>query len=155
MPVRLKCCKSRVLRNNSGLAWNWFWGCFQTRTATNLPQSVKDFPSLPDFESAPSLVSPLGDERQPPALNFNTQQQPATTATLAPVDPMPSQRLDIFTVDELAAYLKVPKSTVYKLAQDGKIPGQKVGRHWRFQREAIDHWISRSSKPRVRARAGA
>jgi hypothetical protein len=22
-----------------------------------------------------------------------------------------------------------------------KIPGQKVGRHWRFRKEAIDHWL--------------
>ncbi len=57
----------------------------------------------------------------------------------------------ILTVAELAAYLKVPKSTVYKkIAQEGKLPGQKVGRHWRFQRHAIDQWISRSSKSSAR-----
>ncbi len=38
-------------------------------------------------------------------------------------------------------YLKLPKSTVYKLAQEGKIPGQKVGKHWRFRKEAIDRWL--------------
>jgi len=48
----------------------------------------------------------------------------------------------VFTIDDLVAYLKLPKSTVYKLAQEGKIPGQKVGRHWRFHRTAIDHWLS-------------
>jgi excisionase family DNA binding protein len=68
---------------------------------------------------------------------------------------MRKDTLAIFTVDELAAYLKVPKSTVYKLAQDGTIPGQKVGRHWRFQRQAIDQWISRSSTPRSKARTEA
>lgn len=68
---------------------------------------------------------------------------------------MPRDAEAIFTVDELAVYLKVPKSTVYKLAQDGTIPGQKVGRHWRFQRQAIDQWISRSSTPRTKARARA
>lgn len=47
----------------------------------------------------------------------------------------------VLTVDELAAYLKIPKSTIYKLAQEGKIPGQKVGRHWRFRRATIDRWI--------------
>ena len=47
----------------------------------------------------------------------------------------------IMTIGELAEYLKIPKSTVYKLAQEGKIPCQKVGRQWRFHREAIDNWI--------------
>jgi len=49
---------------------------------------------------------------------------------------------DILTVtEELALYLKVPKATIYKLAQNGRIPAQKVGRHWRFRREAIDRWL--------------
>ena len=47
----------------------------------------------------------------------------------------------IMTIEEAADYLKIPKSTVYKLAQEGRIPCQKVGRHWRFHKEAIDLWI--------------
>ena len=47
----------------------------------------------------------------------------------------------VLTVDELAKYLKIAKSTLYKLAQEGKIPGQKVGRHWRFHKDAIDEWL--------------
>jgi len=50
----------------------------------------------------------------------------------------------IMTIEEVALYLKIPKSTVYILAQEGKIPCQKVGRHWRFHKEAIDRWISDS-----------
>ena len=47
----------------------------------------------------------------------------------------------IMTIEEVAKYLKIPKSTVYILAQEGKMPCQKVGRHWRFHKEAIDNWI--------------
>jgi len=47
-------------------------------------------------------------------------------------------------LDELAAYLKKAKSTLYKLAQAKKLPGHKVGRSWRFDREEIDAWIRRS-----------
>lgn len=58
----------------------------------------------------------------------------------------------VLTIDELATYLKVSKSTLYKLVQEGKVPGQKVGRHWRFRRETIDRWLDRTSdgpsKPR-------
>lgn len=47
----------------------------------------------------------------------------------------------VFTIDELAIYLKLTKRTLYKLAQEGAIPGHKVGRHWRFHREVIDRWL--------------
>ena len=49
------------------------------------------------------------------------------------------------TIDELAVYLQVSKSSLYKLAQDGKVPGQKVGRHWRFHRVVIDRWLGMQS----------
>jgi len=51
----------------------------------------------------------------------------------------------IMTIEEVADYLKIPKSTVYKLAQEGKIPCQKVGRHWRFRHETIDQWLDEKS----------
>lgn len=51
-------------------------------------------------------------------------------------------RSDVLTIDELAEYLKISKSTLYKLAQMGSLPGQKVGKHWRFHKDAIDHWLS-------------
>jgi excisionase family DNA binding protein len=49
---------------------------------------------------------------------------------------------DILTVDETAALLKIPRSSVYKLAQQGKIPAQKVGRHWRFYRPKLVKWVA-------------
>lgn len=49
---------------------------------------------------------------------------------------------EVMTIDELAVYLQISKSSLYKLAQDRKVPGQKVGRHWRFHREAIDRWLT-------------
>lgn len=47
----------------------------------------------------------------------------------------------VLTIDELVDYLRIPKSTLYKLAQEGKIPSRKIGRHWRFRKEAIDRWL--------------
>jgi excisionase family DNA binding protein len=38
--------------------------------------------------------------------------------------------------------LRIPHSPVYKLAQLGKIPAQKVGRHWRFHRDTLLDWIA-------------
>ena len=48
---------------------------------------------------------------------------------------------DVLTIEDLAAYLKIPKSTLYKLVREGKIPSQKIGRHWRFRKGAIDNWL--------------
>lgn len=67
---------------------------------------------------------------------------------------MQSNAGSVLTVDELAEYLKIPKSTLYKLAQEGKVPGQKVGRHWRFRKEAIDRWLDERQRRRDRAGEG-
>jgi excisionase family DNA binding protein len=52
-----------------------------------------------------------------------------------------TQLSGILTIEETAHYLRIAKSSLYKLAQEGKIPCQKVGRHWRFRRETIDRWL--------------
>ena len=54
---------------------------------------------------------------------------------------MAAKQDSVMTIGELSKYLKVSKSTLYKLAQEGKLPSQKVGRHWRFHREAVDTWL--------------
>lgn len=53
---------------------------------------------------------------------------------------------NVMTLDELAGYLKVPKSTLYKLLQEGRIPGQKIGKQWRFGKTAIDRWLDTEAK---------
>lgn len=52
----------------------------------------------------------------------------------------------VLTITELSKYLKISRSTLYKLAQEGKLPAQKVGRHWRFHREAVDRWLQREPR---------
>lgn len=53
---------------------------------------------------------------------------------------------EVFDLDELTRYLKIPKSTLYKLAQRGGIPGQKVGKQWRFHKGAIDDWLNKQPR---------
>lgn len=66
---------------------------------------------------------------------------------------MAANRDDIMTMDELAEYLKVSKSTLYKLAVESKLPGQKVGKRWRFHRRAIDDWLRQVERRDGHARA--
>jgi len=57
-----------------------------------------------------------------------------------------ASRDEVFTVDELASYLKISKSTLYKLLAEGKVSGQKVGRHWRFSKKVIDKWLAKTKR---------
>ena len=57
---------------------------------------------------------------------------------------MPESFPDVMTIQETSQYLRIPISSLYKLAQEGRIPCQKVGRHWRFRREALERWLEES-----------
>ena len=48
---------------------------------------------------------------------------------------------NVFTVHELAGYLRMKPMTIYKHASNGELPGFKVGSHWRFRKESVDRWI--------------
>lgn len=54
------------------------------------------------------------------------------------------QMPNILDIKEVAEYLRIPRSTIYRLAQEGKIPCKKVGKHWRFHRHALDAWLSQT-----------
>lgn len=49
---------------------------------------------------------------------------------------------EILTIEEVAAYLKAGKKTVYRLAQKGEIPSFKLGGTWRFRRTELNRWIA-------------
>ena len=49
---------------------------------------------------------------------------------------------DILTLDDLHSYLKIPKPTLYAMAQNGRMPAAKVGKHWRFRKSDIDEWLT-------------
>lgn len=49
----------------------------------------------------------------------------------------------VLTAEEAADLLKVSEKTVLKLARDGELPGQKVGRAWRFCRTDLLSYLSK------------
>jgi excisionase family DNA binding protein len=51
---------------------------------------------------------------------------------------------EIMTLEEVAKYLKLQPQTVYKWAQEGQIPGAKLGKEWRFRRRILDEWVDNS-----------
>jgi len=48
---------------------------------------------------------------------------------------------DIWTIKELATYLKLKEKTAYALVAKGEIPGFKVGGSWRFSKPDVEKWI--------------
>ncbi len=63
---------------------------------------------------------------------------------------MPDPDDNILTLQELATYLKIPESTLYKIVREGGVPAQKIGKHWRFNKKAIDSWIASGEKKEIR-----
>lgn len=53
---------------------------------------------------------------------------------------------EILTVTDVARFLRVPKSTVYKLARLGELPASKIGKHWRFLRRDVHEWVRARSQ---------
>ncbi len=53
---------------------------------------------------------------------------------------------EIMTTKEIAKYLRLHEITICKYAAEGEIPAVQIGRVWRFDKEAIDKWISEGGK---------
>jgi excisionase family DNA binding protein len=54
---------------------------------------------------------------------------------------------EIMTPHEAAEYLNLNVRTIYRLAKNGKLPGYKVGRSWKFSKDALDKWLSVRETP--------
>jgi excisionase family DNA binding protein len=52
----------------------------------------------------------------------------------------------IMTLEEVAGYLRVHPSTVYRMVKNHSIPAFKIGSDWRFNRESIDVWRVKAEK---------
>lgn len=51
---------------------------------------------------------------------------------------------EILTVEEASALFRVSSKTILRLARAGAIPGQKVGRAWRFCRSELVAYVART-----------
>jgi excisionase family DNA binding protein len=61
---------------------------------------------------------------------------------------------DVLTFHELAALRRVGLPTAYTLAQNGEVPGFKVGGQWRFRRRDIEAWIDDQTRRSSQGRQG-
>lgn len=76
----------------------------------------------------------------------STMNNAVSTSTMFQSSSGPSTDGEILTVTDVAQFLRVPKSTVYKLARVGELPASKIGKHWRFLRRDIHEWMHSRSQ---------
>ncbi len=60
---------------------------------------------------------------------------------------------EFLTAEEVAEYLRLPLSTIYKLVQEKRLPGFKVGKHWRFRRKTFREWIATQENASIESRS--
>jgi excisionase family DNA binding protein len=48
---------------------------------------------------------------------------------------------EVLTLEDVAQFLHVHPSTVYRLLKNRSIPAFKVGSDWRFNQDSIERWI--------------
>jgi len=57
---------------------------------------------------------------------------------------------EVMTPHEAATYLNLNVRTIYHLANNGELPGHKVGRRWRFKKGVLDKWLSVRETPSLK-----
>jgi len=50
--------------------------------------------------------------------------------------------IGLMDIQAVGKYLGVSERTVYRLLDKGGLPGAKVGRQWRFDRQAVMEWVN-------------
>jgi excisionase family DNA binding protein len=49
----------------------------------------------------------------------------------------------VLTLEEVAQFLRIHPSTVYRLLRKHTIPAFKVGSDWRFNQESVESWVKK------------
>jgi excisionase family DNA binding protein len=59
---------------------------------------------------------------------------------------------DVLTANEAGLLLRVHAATVKRRAALGDVPGRKVGKSWRFSRQALLEWLGQKQADQVSTR---
>ena len=53
---------------------------------------------------------------------------------------------ELLTLQEACEYLRIKRMTLYQMLWDGKVPGYKVGRLWRFDKDDLKSYFKKQMK---------
>jgi excisionase family DNA binding protein len=62
---------------------------------------------------------------------------------------METQVKEVLNAEEAAEFLGVNPYTVRQKARSGEMPGRKVGKEWRFSRQALLEWLKGDSRSKA------
>jgi excisionase family DNA binding protein len=54
---------------------------------------------------------------------------------------------EVLTLAQLADLLQVDEDAARDLAESGELPGRRVGKEWRFSRQAVLDWLASTERP--------
>ena len=54
------------------------------------------------------------------------------------IEPLPERWL---SVEEISKHLGVSRESIYRWAENSKMPAHKVGRQWKFRVSEVDCWV--------------
>lgn len=60
----------------------------------------------------------------------------------------------LLDAEQVADWLAVTPAWVHEMARNGEMPAIKLGRYWRFSRQAIETWLVERSQLRHERSAG-
>jgi excisionase family DNA binding protein len=92
------------------------------------------------MSSFPSTPSPV-----PVELSFTLRQKGASLMQ-SPASPVLHEDI-LLTFKEAMAYLRVSRSTLYRLMWSGQLVGHKVGSTWRFYRQDLRACVGQGTVP--------
>lgn len=58
----------------------------------------------------------------------------------------PADLPEVMDPEQAAEFLQIEPETVIEMAEAGKLPGRRLGKHWRFSRAALVAWLSGPEK---------
>ena len=84
-------------------------------------------------------LSALGTLSQPRRV---TVEMSETGPTLGAYSFQPYDPPEVLSADQAAQLLQIAEAIVVELAESGKLPGRKLGKAWRFSRQALVTWLA-------------
>ncbi len=64
---------------------------------------------------------------------------------------MKKDYLTILTVREVAEYLRMSETKVYRLVKQRQLPVFRIGKSWRFRKDLLDEWLSQCTESSLKA----
>jgi len=122
------------------------------RKKTDRGVKLAESPAAP-VPTAPSALSPPLSSLAIPVAYPGQPAGPGANSECV------AQPIDVLTLSEAAAYLRVAEGDVLRQAQMQDLPGRQIGNEWRFLRAGLQDWLRtfgrKSGKEALLALAGA